>query len=439
MALTDPAPATGHRLTTVEVSEGAARDPLAWLASAPAGMERWFWEVPADDSCWVGLGCAATVPVGGGRRFEEATRIAEDLFGGLEVHAPDGAPLPRLAAGFAFEPGGGDGPWTAFGGGRLLLPALQVHRMGDRTWVTSLPGPVVGVPGTPAPLPLAPLHADASRWAPEAERDAYRGLVQTALGAIRSGAITKAVPCRSIRIPGRPDLPSLLATLRATFPACAVFCVDTGSEAFAGATPERLAAVDGGRLDTAALAGSAPRHQVSSVDEALGQGLVTSPKERAEHGHVVDAVVMALEGLGLEPLMADEPQLLKLHGIQHLHTPISADLTDGTGLLDVVGALHPTPAVAGIPRNRAVELRHRHEHLDRGWYAGAVGWLDPEGDGEFRVALRSALLEEAATTLFAGAGVVEGSDPDRELLETEVKLGTLLGPVLAAIGSGEAR
>ena len=432
MALTDTAPADDLVACTVEVSEGAARDPLAWLTCAPPGIERWFWETPDDDTSWVGLGCAAAVMLSGPGRFTEAAAVARDLLDGLDVDAPTGAPLPRLAAGFAFEPDGGRDSWLAFGGGRMVLPAVQVLRHGGRTWLTSVAGPTVAVPGPDAPPPDVPADADPVRWASTAERDMYRHLVRMALAAIGRGELTKAVPCRAIRVERRPDLPRLLATLRATFPACATFCVDNGTAVFVGATPELLAAVRSGHLDTAALAGSAPRHPVGAIDDALGQGLITSPKEQAEHAVVVDAIVDALRGLGLTPVLPDGPALLRLHGIQHLHTPIQAELCSGIGLLDMVDALHPTPAVSGSPTRRAVELRHLHEDLDRGWFAGPVGWLDADGDGEFRVALRSALVDADGTTLFAGAGIVAGSDPDRELIETEVKLGALLGPILAA-------
>ena len=437
MALTGAVPGDEPVATTVVVTDGAARDPLAWLNAAPAGMERWFWEIPDDDVSWTGLGSVATVTVGGAGRFSDSSEVAADLLGGLVPEAPDGAPLPRLAAGFAFEQDGGDQAWKELGGGRLVLPALQVLRQDGRTWVTSIGGPTVPVPYIETRAADQPDEADASRWASEDERSMYRHLVATALQAIAAGEITKAVPCRSIRVDRSPDLPRLLATLRETFPACATFCVDTGSIIFAGATPERLAAVHGGHLDTAALAGSAPRHADATIDDALGQGLMTSPKEQSEHAVVVDAVVESLLGLELTPVLPSDPTLLRLHGIQHLHTPIHCDLPGGVGILDVVGALHPTPAVSGAPAGRAIELRGIHEHLDRGWFAGPVGWLDADGNGEFRVALRSALIDDLGTTLFAGAGVVAGSDPERELLETEVKLGAMLGPVLATSGVSE--
>ena len=432
MALTDPSLRPGRPATTTEVRSGPATDPLAWLATAPAGEERWFWEVPEDDVSWVGLGATDVVSLDGPSRFDDAARRAADLLDDLDVEAPTDAPLPRLAAGFAFDQHEPDEHWRPLGAGRLVLPAVQVLQHGGRSWLTAVgtsPGPG---PSTSTPLPLGHLDVEPADWTDPEEREHYRRLIRLALAAIARGDLDKAVPCRSIHVDRRPDLPLLLATLREQYPGCATFCVSDGPTVFVGATPERLAAVHGGRLHTAALAGSAPRHIDHAIDDALGQGLLTSPKERFEHAVVVDAVTAALEGLGVVAHHPVEPELLRLHGIQHLHTPINADLPAATGLLDLVGALHPTPAVAGHPADLASDLRSRHEGMERGWFAGPLGWLDAAGDGEFRVALRSALVEPSGTILYAGAGVVTGSDPERELLETDVKLRAMLGPVLAA-------
>ena len=417
--------------TTVELDAStAAADPLAWLAASPG--DAWYWEVPEDDIAWVGLGRAASVQPAGKERFADAALVAERILDRLVVEAPDGAPLPRLAAGFAFDRNEPDEHWRPLGSGRLVLPSVQVLRHDGRSWMTVIDGRPGPGPSTPAPLPLEHLEVDPADWSDDTGREHYRRLIRLALDAIGRGDLVKAVPCRSISIDLRPDLPLLLATLRSQYPGCATFCVGDGATAFVGATPERLAALRGGRLHTAALAGSAPRHDDLTIDAALGQGLLTSPKERNEHAVVVDAVTAALEGLGIDPRHPIEPELLRLHGIQHLHTPIDADLPDGIGLLDLVGALHPTPAVSGHPADLASGLRSRHEGMERGWFAGPVGWLDAAGDGEFRVALRSALVGPSGTVLYAGAGVVAGSDPDRELLETDVKLRAMLGPVLAA-------
>jgi len=443
MALTaDPTPFAGPmRATTVEVHTGPATDPLAWLAVTPSDDEAWFWEVPDDDTSWVGLGSAAVLELGGDSRFLDAAGAAARLWKSIHLRAPDDAPPPRIAGGFAFDenlpevsvPLREPSPWMAFGAGRLVLPAVQVVRHADRTWVTRIddhdrPTPLLGAP-TPAPVELVD---PAEHAGPEA-REHYRQLVRLALAAIDRGDLAKAVPCRSIHVDHRPEPSPLLAALRDTYPACATLAVrPAGTDTiFIGATPECLAAVHVGHLHTAALAGSAPRDDDPAIDAALGQGLLTSPKERAEHDVVVEAVDRALDGLGVADRHPRNPTLLRLHGIQHLHTPIDAELPDGVGLLDLVGALHPTPAVAGHPGGQAAHLRAVHEGMERGWFASPVGWMDASGDGEFRVALRTGLVHDQGTTLYAGAGVVAGSDPDRELAETDVKLRTLLGLVLA--------
>jgi len=433
MALNElvPEPARPISATATEVHTGPATDPLAWLATTPHTDERWYWEVPEDDTAWVGMGSAATVLTSGPGRFDEAAREADQLLSGLRVTGPPDAPLPRLAAGFAFDDTAQSGPWEPFGDGRLVLPAVQVLRRGGRTWVIRIDGHDRPTPVMVAPDPAGSIEVDAADWADEASRAHYRHLVELALEAIERGELVKAVPCRSLRLERRPDVVRLLATLRSTYPACATVGVSIGTTSFVAATPERLVAVAGDRLHTAALAGSAPRHADPAIDAALGQGLLTSPKERSEHAVVVDAIDHALQRLGMVDHHPADPVLLRLHGIQHLHTPIDAQLPRGIGLFDVVGALHPTPAVAGHPRGRSAELRSTHEGMDRGWFASPVGWLDSSGDGEFRVALRSALITDVDTTLYAGAGVVRGSDPSRELLETDVKLGALLGPVIA--------
>ena len=433
MALNEmvPKPARPMSATITEVRNGPALDPLAWLATTPHTDERWYWEVPEDDTAWVGIGSAATIATSGPGRFDEATGQADRLLDLLRVTGPADAPLPRLAAGFAFDYTAQSGPWAPFGEGRLVLPAVQVLRRSGRTWVIRIDGHDRPTPVVVAPGPAEPVEVDAADWADETSRSHYRHLVELALEAIDRGELVKAVPCRSLRLERRPDVARLLATLRHTYPACATVGVSIGATSFVAATPERLVAVQGDRLHTAALAGSAPRHADPAIDAALGQGLLTSPKERSEHAVVVDAIDHALRELGVVDRHPADPTLLRLHGIQHLHTPIEAEMPQGIGLFDVVDGLHPTPAVAGHPGGRSAELRSTHEDMDRGWFASPVGWLDSSGDGEFRVALRSALITDVDTTLYAGAGVVRGSDPSRELLETDVKLGALLGPVVA--------
>jgi isochorismate synthase len=191
-----------------------------------------------------------------------------------------------------------------------------------------------------------------------------------------------------------------------------------------------LARRSGPLAATVALAGSARRSADPAVDDHLGEGLMRSGKNRAEHEIVVERIRRELEPISVWVECQDEPSLARISNIQHLATPIRAQLASGTSVISLVSRLHPTPAVGGEPATPALDAIARIERMDRGWYAGPVGWMDFSGDGEFCVALRSALLRDRTATLFAGAGVVADSEPAAELAETELKLDALL-PLLS--------
>jgi menaquinone-specific isochorismate synthase len=218
----------------------------------------------------------------------------------------------------------------------------------------------------------------------------------------------------------------LLNGLRERFPECYSFSVANGKgDSFIGASPERLVRVSKGVLETEALAGSTRRGAGASEDAALGAALLSSEKDLREQRHVLDSIVRRLAPLGLAPEFPAEPGLRKLANVQHLHTPVRASLPEGVRLLDAVACLHPTPAVGGSPREAAVGLIRELEGFPRGLYAGAIGWINSRGGGEFLVGIRSALVEGVSARLYAGAGIVAGSDPRRELAETELKFRAL--------------
>ena len=187
---------------------------------------------------------------------------------------------------------------------------------------------------------------------------------------------------------------------------------------------------EGQRASTVALAGSARRSADPAVDDHLGEGLLRSDKDREENSIVVRRIERALRPHAVWMAAAPEPALVRVANIQHLATPIRAQLAAPLGALELAGLLHPTPAVGGEPWAVAEDLIPALEGFDRGWYAGPVGWTDTSGDGEFCVALRCGLLRGSQARLYAGAGIVADSDPATELAETEMKLGALL-PVLA--------
>ncbi len=179
-----------------------------------------------------------------------------------------------------------------------------------------------------------------------------------------------------------------------------------------------------------ALAGSIRRGVTDQEDHALGQQLLASAKDSGEHAVVVRVLAEGLRAVCADVQTPPAPQLLRLHNVQHLHTPITARVRTGRSVLDLVERLHPTPAVGGYPREAALRLIRDREGLDRGWYAGPLGWVDARGEGEFAVALRSALLRGSEATLFAGCGIVADSQPESEYAESALKM----RPLLAALG-----
>lgn len=284
---------------------------------------------------------------------------------------------------------------------------------------------------------------------------AYLELAAEGIAAVDRGELDKVVCARMLALapepdpaavsmttgdgaktlaPG-PDPAAVLDALRRRNPNCAVFAFTAGAATFLGATPEELAVLDGHRLCTSAVAGTAARGADGAEDARLADELQASAKERAEHRFVVEAITAGLEGLGLVDPTPTEPEILALANLQHLRTPITSRVRQRSGgvndmdVLRVAGVLHPTPATGGAPLDAALAFIEAHETFDRGWYAAPVGWCDLDGNGELRVALRSMLVADDGLRLFAGAGVVAGSTPAGELGETSVKLRALLDAI----------
>ncbi len=255
--------------------------------------------------------------------------------------------------------------------------------------------------------------------------ESFLALVGEAVEAIAAGAFEKVVLAREVEVVGnRPFLPSdLLARLRALYPSCATFSLDH----FVGASPELLCRRRGAVVSAHPLAGTIARSGDPDEDERLARDLLASEKERSEHGIVVKAIVADLAGLSSEVVASPEPHLLELRNVVHLATTITADLHEPLpGALEIAVALHPTPAIGGWPRAAALEWIAEHEGLARDRYAGPLGYMDANGDGEWWLGIRSALLDERRARLLAGVGIVADSDPAAELAETQLKLQALL-------------
>jgi len=258
---------------------------------------------------------------------------------------------------------------------------------------------------------------------------AWTAAVQTAVARLRAGEAQKAVLAREVmaRGDGVVSAGMVVRGLRAAYPSCFTYLV-TGADgtAFAGASPELLIRRTGRHAFSQPMAGSVARGGNDAEDERLASELSASQKDVAEHRLVSQFVVEALRPF-TATITAGEPEVARFTNIQHLATNVSAELRDPTpDVLTLAAALHPTPAVGGWPRRAADALIDDLEAMERGWYAGAVGWIDGRGDGEFAVALRCGLLWEDGARLYAGVGVMPDSDPARELEETELKFKALL-------------
>ncbi len=273
--------------------------------------------------------------------------------------------------------------------------------------------------------------------------DRFKSSVSSALKLIKANQLSKIVLANAIDVisPQPFNLVNSLDNLRQRHPDCYIFSTSNGKEHnFIGASPERLISIRNHQLVTDALAGSAPRGKTATEDGDFADLLLSSEKERREHQFVLDFITKRLSQLGLIPQHLSTTQLLKLSNIQHLWTPIQAELPIGVHPLEIVDKLHPTPAVAGVPTKIAqAQIRH-YETCDRSLYAAPIGWVDYQGNCEFIVGIRSALIEchnlsQTRTNayrarLYAGAGIVAGSDPNKELAEIQLKLQVLLKALL---------
>jgi salicylate biosynthesis isochorismate synthase/menaquinone-specific isochorismate synthase len=424
-------------------------DPCATVFASRLASDRWFcWEQPDREFALAGMGVAREAASRGERRFAEVARTAEETGRDGIVEGVRGVPAgagPVWLGGFAFDPeGGGSATWSSFEPGSLFLPEVSICRRGEDCFLTV--NAVVGA-GEDAErraaelgARLASLRADAtlplldphptSRPEISSARPprTFEDAVEKATGRIAAGEMQKVVLAREVIVSAASahDPAPIFGAMREQFPACFCFCAGTPEAAFIGASPELLVRRSGAGVSTVALAGSTRRSSDPAVDDHLGERLLRSDKDRREHRIVAERIVRRLRPHAVWVETGPEPAIVKVANIQHLATPVIAQLAEPRSAIELAGMLHPTPAVGGDPWPAASPAMTELEQLDRGWYAAPVGWMDSAEDGEFCVALRSALLRDRDAHLFAGVGVVAGSDPEAELAETEVKLQAML-------------
>jgi menaquinone-specific isochorismate synthase len=309
----------------------------------------------------------------------------------------------------------------------LLIPSAVIGRHRGRSWLTR----IRTADSAPSTAPAAKTYGP--HWAgtvgPGAQSpQGYQDSVRGALARIADGELSKVVLARDLTgsIPAGSDLRRLVRALSTGYPDTWAFAVD----GLIGASPETLVTVQNRTVTARVLAGTIGRGADADADTAASAHLASSTKDLDEHEYAVQSVLASLRPHTRVLAASEQPFLLKLPNLFHLATDVEGELAEGESSLDLVGALHPTAAVAGTPTVAAIAAIRELEPFDRGRYAGPVGWVDAAGNGEWAIALRCAQFTggagEIAVTAYAGAGIVAGSDPESELLETRVKFRPLV-------------
>ncbi len=426
-------------------------DPLAVLESIFEPNELHFYaERPAQGFAVAGAEAVLQFTASGTNRFVAARDFIAQVLADTIAVGPLDEPFagPHFFFASAFDPD--EAADAAFPALRLFVPRWQVARMGDSTVAVAN---LLITAEAPVELIAAKVwkahhkfrafdyrqarqkdRPSAPRLIEEVGGDYQRNVAQ-ALHEIARGDYRKIVLSRARRLTTTEEFHPLgvLNHLRQHFPGCYSFSIANGKgQSFIGASPERLVRVANGRMHTEALAGSAPRGESASEDAALSRALLQSEKDLREHRLVLESILRRIADLNLNVEHAAQPRVLGLANVQHLFLPVSANLSAGVHILDLVGRLHPTPAVGGTPRDPALAAIKRLEPVARGLYAGPQGWVDHRGGGEFFVGIRSALIDGHTATVHAGAGIVAGSDAEKEFAETELKFKALIGALTHA-------
>jgi menaquinone-specific isochorismate synthase len=378
------------------------------------------WLHGEDGLAGWGEAARLTVPAGADR-FTAGEKWVRELFDSAEVtdevRVPGSGPV--AFGSFTFDP--------ASDGSVLVVPRALLARRGGQSWLTTITSPAaagaaagtVGPGRQPVTAPDGLRWSDGSLSAPQWEHAVATAVARIRAGAQQPGTLRKVVLARDLHaVASAPiDARMLLARLAARAPDSYVFAC----AGLTGATPELLARREGSEISSLVLAGTVPRGGTPAEDAALGTALLASAKEAEEHRYAVESVVEVLGPLSDDLQVAPEPALLTLADLQHLATPVRGTLTGDRSALALAAALHPTAAVCGTPTEPAMELIRELEGMDRGRYAGPVGWIDSRGNGEWCIALRCGEISGPRARLFAGGGIVADSVPAAELAETQTK------------------
>ncbi|WML45743.1 isochorismate synthase [Neobacillus sp. PS3-40] len=411
--------------------------------------ERFFWKDPSDEMLLIGIGILKQIQSDqAADRFFHVESMWKEFITESMINNPytENGIGPLMFGGFSFDPyKEKTNLWLKYGESQLHVPKYMLSIIKGQAFFTTN---IVCSQNDDLSLfqkvldertqLLNSLHKgfqfksanllDTKEVSPQE----WKVTVDEVVNDLKKGPMKKVVLARELRlffddtIEADTVLSHLLEEQRESF----IFAFETNDNCFIGASPERLVKKQEEEVFSTCLAGSISRGKTSDEDQLLGDTLLKDQKNLIEHQFVVEMIQNAMEESCEEVILPANPQLMKMRDIQHLYTPVVGKIKKDTSILLLVDRLHPTPALGGLPKKEAIEKIRQVEMLDRGYYAGPLGWIDYKGNGEFAVSIRSGLLQGKEASLFAGCGVVADSDSESEYLETSLKF----RPMLTALG-----
>ncbi|WP_042345107.1 isochorismate synthase [Bacillus massiliigorillae] len=411
--------------------------------------ERLFWQEPTSETAIVGLGRVEKLQTNpDNHRYSNIEKEWQDLLNNSVIQCEKEIPMtgPILFGAFSFDYNKSQSLlWDHFGDNFFYVPRYMISNMNNETYFTTN---IICSPGEDVNRFIKAFEIGEQLWQAahrnvsfdenvlmkkkEVDPNQWKQQVADAVKTLKSSSMDKIVLARELRLTYQQPISSdaVLDHLLKEHTSSYIYSLESASDCFIGATPERLVKKEDNHVLSTCLAGSIARGKTEVEDAALGNQLLTDPKNLIEHQYVVTMIKNVLQPLCKELNVPNSPVLMKLKHIQHLFTPVTAVCSDHISIIDLVKNLHPTPALGGLPQLEAVKWIREHESLERGLYGGPIGWVDAYGNGEFAVALRNALLQGKEASLFAGCGIVEDSNPEDEYQETWIKF----KPMLNALG-----
>lgn len=411
-----------------------------------SGTDKTFYysSIPADMTYFLGCDVVTEIKARGSDREEKTSRIIESIYSQFisnwSNYGLDSIPL--FMGGMKFSPDEDGNLWDDYSDSDWFIPKFLFYRKGNEYFLVynfiddinhsleadleQLEQILNGNAGK-TEVSESSVIID-SNISDAALKKRWKEKVSAALDRINRGEIQKIVLSREVKLllNKRPELSELLTNLQSQFPRCYIFAFRKNDSIFIGASPEKLAKVSNRWVEADALAGSISRGRTPEEDAKFAEELLNSSKNLAEQKTVVDFISDSFRRFSDEILFDKDPIIRKLPNIQHLWTPIKARLRSEEDIFSILHEIHPTPAICGVPWNNAMANIRKMEEHNRGLFAGIIGWFNFKNEGEFAVAIRSALLKNDTVYAYAGCGIVEGSDPESEYEETELKLQSIL-------------